>query len=150
MSPDKPATQSAGRFTASGGLAGAKWRKASRSGAENGGCVEIAGEFPGVTAIRDSRRPHGGIHLIPKAAFAAFLAAAKAGSYDMESAITPAVNTLGDLQTGDLIGMRTAAWDTGDTGRAESIDAELNRRLRAVLHVMPRPASEPPSSPLTP
>jgi S-adenosyl methyltransferase len=38
-----------------------------------------------------------------------------------------------DTPAGDLIGERAAAWDAGDTGRAEEIDAELNARLRAVL-----------------
>ena len=38
-----------------------------------------------------------------------------------------------NTDTGDLIGERAAAWDAGDTRRAEDIDAELNLRLRAVL-----------------
>ena len=33
-------------------LTRAQWRKASRSGTANGGCVEVAGNLPGVTAIR--------------------------------------------------------------------------------------------------
>ena len=37
-------------------LSQAIWRKARRS-AHNGGCVEIAANLPGVTAIRDSKRP---------------------------------------------------------------------------------------------
>ena len=58
------------------------WRKARRSGAENGGCVEVLGGLPGLAGIRDSRRPHDGAHFVPAAAFAAFLADAKAGAYD--------------------------------------------------------------------
>jgi Domain of unknown function (DUF397) len=60
------------------------WRKARRSGAENGGCVEVLGGLPGLAGIRDSRRPHDGAHFVPAAAFAAFLADAKAGAYDMK------------------------------------------------------------------
>ena len=62
---------------------GATWRKARRSGAENGGCVEIAGGLPGIAGIRDSCCPHEGAHFVTTAAFAAFLADAKAGAYDM-------------------------------------------------------------------
>lgn len=60
----------------------AAWRKAARSGSENGGCVEVAANLPGVTAIRDSTRPDGGAHVVPRDAFAAFLADVKAGRYD--------------------------------------------------------------------
>jgi hypothetical protein len=63
-------------------LSRAEWRKATRSGSGNGGCVEVAGNLPGVTAIRDSKRPEDGAHVIPKSAFAAFLADIKAGRYD--------------------------------------------------------------------
>lgn len=64
-------------------LARAVWRKATRSGDTNGGCVEVAGNFPGVTAVRDSKRPDDGAHLITKQAFAAFLTDAKAGNFDL-------------------------------------------------------------------
>jgi hypothetical protein len=64
-------------------LSQARWRKASRSTSSNGGCVEIAGNLPGVAAIRDSKRPEGGAHVISRAAFAAFLADVKAGRYDL-------------------------------------------------------------------
>ncbi len=63
-------------------LSRAEWRKATRSGSGNGGCVEVAGNLPGITAIRDSKRPADGAHILPKAAFAAFLADIKAGRYD--------------------------------------------------------------------
>nr|MDT0656903.1 DUF397 domain-containing protein [Micromonospora sp. DSM 115978] len=39
-------------------LAGARWRKSSRSGAE-GSCVEVAGTLPAQVAVRDSKDPHG-------------------------------------------------------------------------------------------
>lgn len=35
------------------------WRKASYSGANGGGCVEVARNLPGVVAVRDSKDPHG-------------------------------------------------------------------------------------------
>jgi Domain of unknown function (DUF397) len=64
-------------------LSRAIWRKATRSGGSNGGCVELATNLPGITAIRDSKRPDGGTHVVSKAVFAAFLADIKAGRYDI-------------------------------------------------------------------
>jgi hypothetical protein len=64
-------------------LSQAQWRKASRSNGANTGCVEIAGNLPGVTAVRDSKRPEAGAHVVSQAAFAAFLNDVKAGRYDM-------------------------------------------------------------------
>ena len=49
-------------------LTQAQWRKATRSGSANGGCVEIASNLPGVTAIRDSKRPEDGAHVVDRAA----------------------------------------------------------------------------------
>lgn len=63
-------------------LSRAIWRKALKS-AHNGGCVEIAANLPGVTAVRDSKRPEGGAHVVDRAAFAAFLADVKGGRYDL-------------------------------------------------------------------
>jgi hypothetical protein len=63
-------------------LSRATWRKASRS-TNNGGCVEIAANFPDVVAVRDSKRPEGGAHVVARTAFTAFLADARAGRYDL-------------------------------------------------------------------
>ena len=63
-------------------LSQAIWRKARRSN-HNGGCVEIAANIPQVIAVRDSKRPEGGAHVIERAAFAAFLADVKSGRYDL-------------------------------------------------------------------
>lgn len=63
-------------------LSKAAWRKASAS-QNNGGCVEIADNLPGVIAIRDSKQPRRGAHVVSRAAFASFIADAKAGGYDL-------------------------------------------------------------------
>ena len=43
---------------------------------------EIAANLPDVIAIRDSKRPDDGAHVVDRAAFTAFIADAKAGRYD--------------------------------------------------------------------
>ena len=63
-------------------LSQAIWRKASLS-AYNGGCVEVAANLPGVAAIRDSKRPEGGTHVVDRAAFAKFLVDVQGGRYDI-------------------------------------------------------------------
>jgi uncharacterized protein DUF397 len=63
-------------------LSQAVWRKARRS-SHNGGCVEIAANLPEVTAVRDSKHPEGGAHVVGRAAFAAFLADVKNGRYNI-------------------------------------------------------------------
>jgi hypothetical protein len=57
-------------------------RKARRS-SHNGGCVEIAANLEGVAAVRDSKRPEGGAHVVGRGAFAEFLADVKKGRYDL-------------------------------------------------------------------
>jgi Domain of unknown function (DUF397) len=63
-------------------LTRAAWRKASGS-QNNGGCVEVAANLGEVVAVRDSKRPEGGAHLVGRVSFAAFLADVKAGRYDL-------------------------------------------------------------------
>jgi hypothetical protein len=64
-------------------LSQAAWRKATASNGANTGCVEIAGNLPDVTAVRDSTRPEAGAHVVGRATFAAFLADVRAGRYDL-------------------------------------------------------------------
>jgi hypothetical protein len=64
-------------------LSQANWRKASRSNGANTGCVEVAGNLPDLTAVRDSKRPEGGALLLTRTAFATFLNDVKAGRYDI-------------------------------------------------------------------
>jgi hypothetical protein len=59
------------------------------------------------------------------------------------SSVTGGPTGLGGAETGDLIGMRTAAWDAGEVGRAEAIDGELNRRLRVILRGRYAPRTRP-------
>jgi hypothetical protein len=51
---------------------------------QNGGCVEVAANLHGVTALRDSKRPADGAHIVGRAAFAVFLADLKAGRFDID------------------------------------------------------------------
>jgi hypothetical protein len=46
--------------------------------------VEIAANLEGVEAVRDSKRPEGGAHVVGREAFAEFLADVKKGRYDVE------------------------------------------------------------------
>jgi len=67
-------------------LSRARWRKARRS-QHNGGCVEVA-KLDEMVAVRDSKRPEAGAHVVSRDAFAAFLADAKAGRFDPGPAAT--------------------------------------------------------------
>jgi hypothetical protein len=63
-------------------LSQAIWRKASLS-AYNGGCVEVAVNLPDVIAVRDSKRPEAGAHVVDRAAFARLLLDVQRGRYDI-------------------------------------------------------------------
>jgi hypothetical protein len=63
-------------------LSGAVWYKATAS-QDNGGCVEVAANLPGIVAVRDSKCPTAGAHMVSRAAFADFLASARAGHFDL-------------------------------------------------------------------
>ncbi|WBB92543.1 DUF397 domain-containing protein [Verrucosispora sp. WMMC514] len=60
-------------------LAGAVWRKSSRSGGSGGDCVEVADNLPGVVAVRDSKDPHGPVLTVAPVAWAAFVAEVRRG-----------------------------------------------------------------------
>jgi hypothetical protein len=63
-------------------LSYAVWRKARQS-QHNGGCVEVAVNLDSVVAVRDSQRPEDGAHVVGRGAFAAFLADAREGHYNL-------------------------------------------------------------------
>jgi hypothetical protein len=48
--------------------------------------VEVAANLPDVVAVRDSKRPEGGAHVVGRSAFAAFLADVRSGRYDLRMA----------------------------------------------------------------
>ncbi len=64
-------------------LSQAIWRKANRSTGANTGCVEVAGNLPGVTAVRDSKNPQAGALILNRSAFGTFLNDLKSGRYDI-------------------------------------------------------------------
>ena len=53
-------------------LATAVWRKSSRSGGNDGNCVEVARNLPGVVAVRDSKNPTGPALIINPVAWQGF------------------------------------------------------------------------------
>ena len=66
-------------------LSQAEWRKATAS-QNNGGCVEVAVNLADVIAVRDSKRPGDGAHVVSVAAFADFVADARRGRFDVTAA----------------------------------------------------------------
>ncbi|MEV0003117.1 DUF397 domain-containing protein [Micromonospora sp. NPDC050980] len=54
-------------------LNGVRWRKSSRSNGQGGACVEVAGDLPGVVAVRDSKDPAGPVLAFVPAAWRAFV-----------------------------------------------------------------------------
>jgi hypothetical protein len=60
----------------------AQWRKSSRSTSTGADCVEIS-HWPSGTAVRDSKRPANGALLFGPSLWAAFLTAAKGGTFDV-------------------------------------------------------------------
>jgi len=62
-------------------LSRAHWKKSSRSSA-NGQCVEMA-ELGSAVALRDSKDPTGPVLIFTPGEWAAFLAGAKDGEFDL-------------------------------------------------------------------
>jgi hypothetical protein len=54
------------------------WRKASYSGTNGGGCVEVARDLPDTVAVRDSKDPNGPVLTIESADWRDFVAEVKA------------------------------------------------------------------------
>ncbi|WP_405139341.1 DUF397 domain-containing protein [Sphaerisporangium sp. NBC_01403] len=60
-------------------LSEAAWKKSSRSGNSGGNCVEVAGNLPGIVAVRDSKNPAGPALVFTPGEWTAFLSGVKAG-----------------------------------------------------------------------
>jgi Domain of unknown function (DUF397) len=64
-------------------LTGAVWHKSTRSGGNGGDCVEVAGNLPGIVALRDTKDPDGTILVFTRAEWAAFIDGVRAGEFDL-------------------------------------------------------------------
>ena len=58
-------------------LPGAEWRKSARSG-NQGNCVEVADNLPGIVGVRDSKDPTGPVLTFGPQAWKAFIDDVKA------------------------------------------------------------------------
>ena len=57
-------------------LSRAEWRKSSHSG-QDGNCVEVARNLPGLVAVRDSKDPGGAKLVVSREAWRVFIRAAR-------------------------------------------------------------------------
>ncbi|GAA3115260.1 DUF397 domain-containing protein [Streptosporangium carneum] len=64
-------------------LSGAEWKKSSRSGESGGNCVEVAGNLPGIIAVRDSKNPTGPSLAFTPCEWETFVKGVKSGSFDL-------------------------------------------------------------------
>jgi hypothetical protein len=64
-------------------LAGAEWRRSTRSGPYSDNCVEIA-FVDGAIAMRDSKNPTGPVLIFTPAEWDAFVGGAKDGEFDLD------------------------------------------------------------------
>jgi hypothetical protein len=55
------------------------WRKSSYSGSEGGSCLEVLDGHPAGVPVRDSKTPEGAALVLPRSAWASFVAAMKDG-----------------------------------------------------------------------
>ncbi|MEU4337747.1 DUF397 domain-containing protein [Micromonospora lupini] len=58
-------------------LTGAIWHKSTRSSGNQGDCVEVADNLPGLVGVRDSKDPSGPVLVVAPAAWRAFVTFAK-------------------------------------------------------------------------
>jgi Domain of unknown function (DUF397) len=61
-------------------LAGAVWRKSTRSG--SGNCVEVAKNLPGIVAVRDTKNRNGATLVFTDSEWSAFLGGVRGGEFD--------------------------------------------------------------------
>ncbi|QGN48610.1 DUF397 domain-containing protein [Micromonospora sp. WMMC415] len=54
-------------------LLGARWRKSTRSGDNNGNCIEVADNLPGIVAVRDSKDLAGPTLTFSRTAWTTFI-----------------------------------------------------------------------------
>jgi hypothetical protein len=59
-----------------------EWRKSSYSG-NSGNCVEVAGNLPGIVAVRDSKNPDGPKLIFTPDEWRAFAAGIRNGEFDL-------------------------------------------------------------------
>jgi hypothetical protein len=59
------------------------WRKASYSGSNGGGCVEVASASASVVGVRDSKDPDGPRLTFAREQWRAFTDQVKAGTFDL-------------------------------------------------------------------
>ena len=64
-------------------LSRAVWYKSTFSNGSGGNCVEVAGNLPGIVAVRDSKDPSGPKLAVSRPAWSAFLQAIKHGEFDL-------------------------------------------------------------------
>jgi hypothetical protein len=64
-------------------LSKAAWRKSRYSSSNGGNCVEVAGNLPGVVAVRDSKDREGPALVFTPDEWRAFLAGARDGEFDL-------------------------------------------------------------------
>lgn len=61
-------------------LAGAVWRKSTRSG--SGDCVEVAKNLPGIVAVRDTKNRDGETLVFTDTEWSAFVDGVRGGEFD--------------------------------------------------------------------